>query len=91
MVYTSWYPRDSEALLHLGSLYLRLKRPAEAEMKFRAALELQPNSTSAVLSLAQCLDAQKKPEAADTYRHYLELQPADSAVRAQPIVHNPRE
>jgi Flp pilus assembly protein TadD len=78
-------PRDGEALVHLGSLYLRLNRPGEADAKFRAALELQPNSTVAALSLAQSLDSQEKPEAADAYRRYLELQPDDSAVRARLI------
>jgi Flp pilus assembly protein TadD len=78
--------RDAEALAHLGSLYLRLSRPADAEGKFRGALEIQPNSISAALGLAQSLDAQKKPEAADAYRTYLELKPADSTARAR-LVH----
>ena len=42
-------PRDSEALRHLGNLYLRLQRPADAEAKFRRALEIQPNSPAAAL------------------------------------------
>jgi Flp pilus assembly protein TadD len=79
-------PRDSEALLRLGNLYLRLKRPADAEAKFRSALEIQPGSSQAALSLAQSLDAQSKPEAADAYRAYLALQPADAPARAR-LVH----
>jgi Flp pilus assembly protein TadD len=79
-------PRDAEGLAHLGNLYLRLNRPADAEARFRGALEIQTNSAPAGLGLAQSLDAQKKPEAADAYRQYLELKPADSAARAR-LVH----
>jgi superkiller protein 3 len=79
-------PRDTEASLHLANLYLHLKRPAEAEAKFRGVLEVQPNSTAGALGLAQTLDAQNKPEAADAYRKYLVLQPSDSAARAR-LVH----
>lgn len=78
--------RDTEGLAHLGSLYLRLNRAADAEAKFRAALEIQSNFVPAGLGLAQSLDAQKNPEAADAYRTYLELKPADSATRAR-LVH----
>lgn len=79
-------PRDAEGLLHLGRLYLRLKRPSDAESKFRSALELQPDSVQAALSLAQTLEAQQKPEAADAYQNYLALRPNDSAARAR-LVH----
>ena len=74
-------PRDTEATLHLAHLYLNLKRPADAEQKFRDALGAQPNSAPATLGLAQCLDAENKPEAAEAYQKYLALQPADAAVR----------
>ena len=79
-------PQDTDALLHLGNLYLRLKRPADAEAKFRAVLNAQPKSAAAALSLAQSLEAEDKPEAADAYQAYLELQPADVAARAH-LVH----
>jgi tetratricopeptide (TPR) repeat protein len=79
-------PRDTEAALHLARLYLNLKRPADAETKFRGVLEVQPASAPAALGLAQTLDAQNKPEAADAYRKYLELQPSDAAARAR-LVH----
>jgi Flp pilus assembly protein TadD len=79
-------PQDTDALLHLGNLYLRLKRPADAEPKFRSVLAHQPKSAAAALSLAQSLEAQDKPEAADAYQEYLELQPADSGARAR-LVH----
>jgi len=76
-------PRDADAVLHLARLYLNLKRPAEAETKFRNALDVQPASATAALGLAQSLDAQNKPEAADAYQKYLALQPADAATHAR--------
>jgi Flp pilus assembly protein TadD len=79
-------PQDSDALLHLGNLYVRLKRPADAEAKFRSVLEAQPKSAAAASGLAQSLDAQDKPEAADAYQRYLELQSSDSGARAR-LVH----
>ncbi len=66
-------------------MYLKLKRPAEAESKFRASLNADPNSTVAALGLAQTLDAEGKPEAADAYRKYLTLQPSDQTARARVI------
>ena len=68
-------PGDVEAEIHLGNLYVGLKRYSDAETKFRAALELQPKSPQALLGLAQALDADKKPEAAAAYRDYLAVQP----------------
>jgi Flp pilus assembly protein TadD len=79
-------PRDFETIEHLGSLYLQLKRPADAEAKFRSALELQPTDGRALLGLAQSLDVQKKPEAADAFRKYLAVQPTDAAARGR-LVH----
>jgi tetratricopeptide (TPR) repeat protein len=78
-------PRDTEAALHLAKLYLNLKRPADAESKFRGILAVEPTSPAAALGLAQTLDAEGKPEAADAYRNYLKLQPNDSAARARLI------
>jgi len=74
-------PNDVEAITHLAAMYLRNSRPADAELKFRQAVQLQPQSPFALQGLAQSLDAQKKPEAADAYRNYLALQPADVAAR----------
>ena len=68
-------PSDVEAEIHLGNLYVGLKRYSDAETKFRAALELEPKSPQALLGLAETLDAQKKPEAAAAYRDYLAVQP----------------
>jgi tetratricopeptide (TPR) repeat protein len=76
-------PRDSETIEHLGSLYLQMKRPGDAETKFRSSLEVRPTDARALLGLAQSLDAQKKPEAAEAFRKYLAVQPADSVARAR--------
>jgi Flp pilus assembly protein TadD len=78
-------PHDDEALLHLANLYLAANRPADAEPKFRALLELQPNEPNALFGLAKSLDAQKKPEAAEAFRAYLAARPGDAAVRARVI------
>ena len=74
-------PRDTETLDHLGTLYLGLKRPADAEPKFRAVLDSKPDDATALLGLAKSLDAQNKPEAAEAFQNYLKLQPADHAAR----------
>ena len=74
-------PNDVEAITHLAAMYLRNSRPADAELKFRQALELQPKAPFALQGLAQSLEAQKKPEAPDAYRNYLAVQPADVAAR----------
>jgi tetratricopeptide (TPR) repeat protein len=78
-------PRDTETEIHLGSLYMGLKRYADAETKFRAALELEPKSPQALLGLAQTLDAQKKPEAAAAYRDYLAVQPDTPGAQSRVI------
>src|SRR5271157_2672340 len=74
-------PNDLETVIHLGAMYLRNARPADAEAKFRHALDLQPQSPVALQGLAQSLDALKKPAAADAYRNYLAVQPRDDAAR----------
>jgi protein O-GlcNAc transferase len=74
-------PRDAETLEHLGTLYLGLKRPAEAEPKFRAVLEAKPNDAVALLGLAKSLDAQNKPGVTEAFQNYLSMQPADKAAR----------
>ena len=79
-------PHNLEPLRHLANLYIWLRRPADAEAKFRSILEAQPNNPQALLGVAECLAAEKKPEAADAYRSYLSVQPTDSAVRAR-LVH----
>ena len=78
-------PRDEEALQHLANLYAAAKRPADAEAKFRALLELKPRDPKALFGLARALDEQKKPEAAAAFRAYLDAQPGDAAARARVI------
>ena len=79
-------PNDLTANHYLGDLYLRDKKPAEAEIRFRRALEIQPDAPEALVGLAESLDAQKKPEATDVYRKYLAAMPDDSRARAR-LVH----
>jgi tetratricopeptide (TPR) repeat protein len=79
-------PKNPEPIVYLANLYLRLKRFPEAETKFRSVLETQPKDGPAMLGLAECLDAEKKVEAADAYRAYLAVQPGDSGARAR-LVH----
>ncbi len=79
-------PLDVDTLLHLSETYLALNRPANAEQKFRSAIERQPQDPRALLGLARSLDQQKKPEATEAYEHYLAVQPADWAARAR-LVH----
>jgi Flp pilus assembly protein TadD len=73
---------DMDSLTHLGGVYLRLNRGADAETRFRMALELQPKSPPALQGLAQSLELQKKTEAVEAYRNYLAVQPEDQGARA---------
>ena len=79
-------PKDLTANRYLGDLYLRNNKPAEAEIKFRRALEIQPDAPEDLVGLAESLDAQKKSEATDAYRKYLAAMPDDSRARAR-LVH----
>jgi Flp pilus assembly protein TadD len=74
-------PNDATALKYMGWYFLRHQRPAEAETKFRDALQVEPKDQKALLGLAQSLDAQKKPEAAAAYQEYLSSNPGDSQAR----------
>ena len=74
-------PNDNEALIHLGTALLQLKKPGEAEKKFRLVLGRLPKSSAALRGLALSLDAQGKPEATDAYRNYLSVAPNDSATK----------
>lgn len=78
--------KDAEALTHLGGVMLQLGKPAEAEGKFRQALEIEPKSPAALQGLAQSLELQKKPGAAEAYRDYLAVQPSDAAAE-QRVIH----
>ncbi|MGA2419402.1 MAG: tetratricopeptide repeat protein [Candidatus Acidiferrum sp.] len=74
-------PQDAETQEHLGTLYLALKRAAEAEPKFRALLLAKPDDAGALLGLAKSLDAQNNPEVIEAFQKYLAVQPADQAAR----------
>ena len=74
---------DMEALTHLGGVYLQLKKPAEAEKKFRTVLDSQPKSPLALRGLALSLDAEGKPQAVEAYRNYLAVNPQDAAMRTR--------
>jgi len=76
-------PNDLAANHYLGDLDLRRGKSAEAETRFRHALEIRPDASEALQGLAQSLEAQNKPEAANAYRKYLTVVPGDSAARAR--------
>jgi Flp pilus assembly protein TadD len=76
-------PNDVTANHYLGDLDLRRGKPAEAETRFRHALEIRPEAPELLQGLAQSLEAQNKPEAADVYRKYLVVAPGDAAARAR--------
>lgn len=78
-------PRDTETSLHLAQLYLGGNRAADAEVKFRTVLAADPKSQAAMIGLAESLEAEKKPEAADAYRNILAERPDDAAARAHLI------
>jgi len=78
-------PNDVTANHYLGDLDLRRGKPAEAEARFRHALEIRPDAPELLQGLAHCLEAQNKPEAADVYRKYLGVMPGDSGARAHLI------
>jgi Flp pilus assembly protein TadD len=78
-------PNDLTANHYLGDIDLRRGKPAEAEARFRRALELRPEAPEILRGLAQSLEAQDKPEAADAYRKYLTVIPGDSGARARLI------
>ncbi len=78
-------PNDVTAIDYLGWAALRNGKPAEAETRFRRAVEVQPKEPGGRKGLAESLDAQKKTEAAEAYREYLELMPNDSEARARLI------
>jgi Flp pilus assembly protein TadD len=78
-------PNDLTAIGYLGWAALRAGRPAEAEARFRRAVEVQPSGPEGRRGLAQSLEAQKKPEAIAAYRDYLALAPNDSEARGRLI------
>ncbi|HEY4817111.1 MAG TPA: tetratricopeptide repeat protein [Candidatus Acidoferrum sp.] len=75
-------PNDLTANHYLGDLALRRGKPAEAETRFRRALGIRPDAPESLQGLAQSLEAQNKPEAADAYTKYLSVMPGDEGARA---------
>jgi Flp pilus assembly protein TadD len=78
-------PNDAAANHYLGELDLRRGKPAEAETRFRHALEIHPDAPEALQGLAQSLEAQNNSEAADAYRKYLAVVPTDAGARGHLI------
>jgi Flp pilus assembly protein TadD len=78
-------PNDFRAANFLGWYFLRHQKPADAEVKFRRALEIQPKDVNATLGMAQSLAAQKKPEAVEVYQQYISINPGDNEARTQLI------
>jgi Flp pilus assembly protein TadD len=78
--------KDADTSLHLAQLYLRENRAQDAERKYRAVLANEPESQPALAGLAEALETEKSPEAADAYRNYLKLKPDDKAAREH-LVH----
>jgi Flp pilus assembly protein TadD len=78
-------PGDVAANHYLGDLDLRRGKPAEAEVRFRHALEIRADAPEALQGLARSLEAQNKPEAADAYRKYLAVMPGDAGARTHLI------
>ena len=78
-------PNDIDALQYLGWMNLRSGKPAEAEGRFRRAVELQPKGADGLRGLAESLEAQKRPEAVAAYREYLEVKPDDARAHARLI------
>jgi Flp pilus assembly protein TadD len=76
-------PKDLETNEHLANLYVALKRPADAEAKFREVLESKPNDPAALLGLAKCLDARNDAAAVTAFQNYLLARPADAAARTR--------
>jgi len=78
-------PNDVTANHYLGELDLRRNKPAEAESRFRHALEIRPDAPEALQGLARSLEVQNKPEAVDAYRKYLAVMPGDTGAQARLI------
>ena len=76
-------PNDITAIEYLGWMNLRSGKPAEAEARFRRAVEIEPKGAEGFRGLAESLEAQKKPEAVAVYRQYLELRPNDTEAHSR--------
>jgi tetratricopeptide (TPR) repeat protein len=75
-------PNQTEALILLGVIRGRQKRPQEAEALLRRALQLDPTSVLAHRNLASALIAQNKSDAAlEEYATLVKLEPRDNQAR----------
>jgi superkiller protein 3 len=69
-------PNDSAAWATLGQLRFELKRPEEASLAYRAALDLDPSSEEAASGVAAALmEAGKLAESEETLTRFLEKNP----------------
>jgi Flp pilus assembly protein TadD len=78
-------PNDVTANHYLGDQELRRGKPAEAETRFRHALQIRPDAPELLQGLAQSLETQNTPEAVDAYRKYLAVVPDDPGARTHLI------
>lgn len=78
-------PNDLPSLNYLGWYYLHHHKPAEAEVRFRHALQIETKDLSATLGLAESLAAQQKSEAAEVFQQYIAAKPGDNDARTQLI------
>lgn len=76
-------PKDVETMEHLANLYVVLKRPADAEAKFREVLASQPQDAAALLGLAKCEEARNDSGAVTAFQNYLQVRPADAYARGR--------
>lgn len=70
-------PKDADALINLGTLYLAQGRPERAKVLLEAALQLNPDDTTCLENLGILYgDVLKQPEKAiPLFKRYLELEP----------------
>ncbi len=78
-------PNDLPSVNYLGWYFLGHQKPADAEVKFRHALQLDPKNLKASLGLAQSLAVLQKPEAAEAFQQYLSINSGDNDARTQLI------
>jgi Flp pilus assembly protein TadD len=70
------HPLDPRLHASVGTLQLRLGRPAEAYGSLKVAVQLEPRQWEAWMSLGDALrELRRLPEAEDAYRHSLSVAP----------------
>ena len=84
---TRFGPDGPRLRVAFASLLLRMKRPEQALVHARRAVELAPNVASAHRQLGDSLDAcGQKSEAIASYRRALELNPSDYSAHSDLII-----